>query len=544
MLKSTGRITRGNSNMEKFRRNYFWIAFFAILFGLTVRFPTLSYDSELWAEQATNYLEFAITKSFWENILSTDAGYLVLLPRVIAYCTYKLFPLFWYPYITNFIALAFIAFSLSFICLKEYRGIIPSDDFRLLLSILFGLFLVPFYENCTYVNFSYHGILICLLMLFYPLDSLSKIKLVLLSIFVAILSVNKIHFILLVPLYICFTVYYFRRKELSFFIRLFYLPALLGITLQLVNFVSILHSDSFVSERIGRPLGYLVSQEWKALLTYIQSFVPFAPFYFALLLFFFSIFAVYYLWKTKSVNEKKIIFIICLNYVALSFVCISALAHGLPAFQFDKINYVAVNRVSFLTLNLVFLFICVVFYYLINCRKSASENTLLLLIFLLPFSGGVYSIVNDQSSVYSINNMKKGGQSDWKRYAKLTKDNFYYIPVNPDLTSFNIFWALSKGVSPVNLGPVVKNGEFFPADRNSRLYGLLYNSDKRLSVKVVGKDGKLSTQAKTLTRGEKLMKLIKFDNPVENIEKIIFIDSKTGEITKENPHVVLLEIKR
>ena len=67
---------------------FFIFSWIIIICILAFKFPALSFKSELWAEQGTNYLANAINLNFWKNLIATDACYIVLLPRLIALFVY------------------------------------------------------------------------------------------------------------------------------------------------------------------------------------------------------------------------------------------------------------------------------------------------------------------------------------------------------------------------------------------------------------------------------------------------------------------------
>jgi hypothetical protein len=109
---------------------------------------------EMWAEMATNYLHNALKPDLYHQLLSTDAGYIPLPQRLIAWVSRGL-PLTVIPYVYTWSAAVLSGLMVGIFALPRFRVLVASDGLRLAASILV-LSLMGFGTR-SFINFTYFG---------------------------------------------------------------------------------------------------------------------------------------------------------------------------------------------------------------------------------------------------------------------------------------------------------------------------------------------------------------------------------------------------
>lgn len=135
----------------------------ATLFVLTILFylfyqllmqPGWVTGGEMWAEMATNYYPNANASSYFQKLLSTDAGYIPLPQRLIALIGNQLnLPAASIPYFYTWSSILFTVMLVGSFCLAQFRKVVKSDLLRFCTSI--AILLVADFETRTFINFSY-----------------------------------------------------------------------------------------------------------------------------------------------------------------------------------------------------------------------------------------------------------------------------------------------------------------------------------------------------------------------------------------------------
>ena len=238
-------------------KNYFFTAFILLWVYYILLYPCLSYLSEVFAEHGSNYFYYAYYKSFSENIWQDDAGYLVWLPRLIALAVSAVSGPYWFIYITNFIALACVAFFVSFMNHPGFRGILQDDRQRFLLSLLLGMIIVPSLEVLSYTNFSYTGFFFIAFLVFLDKNRLAKPEYIFYSLLCCLLCISKFHFTLFFPIFLALIIRSAYKKEWRS--ALFYLPSMITIMIQIlyVLCVSGARETGFVPEFTSINSGFI-----------------------------------------------------------------------------------------------------------------------------------------------------------------------------------------------------------------------------------------------------------------------------------------------
>ena len=130
-----------------------FVVVFYILHQLTLQ-PNWVTGGEMWAEMATNYYLNAEAPSLLKKLFATDAGYIPIIPRIIALIGNQInLPVKFIPYFYTLAALILSGMMVGCFCLSIFRKIILSDLLRMVIAI--SVLMVADFETRTFVNFTY-----------------------------------------------------------------------------------------------------------------------------------------------------------------------------------------------------------------------------------------------------------------------------------------------------------------------------------------------------------------------------------------------------
>lgn len=422
-------------------RYLFFISFSLLYFYYILKYPTLSYKSEVWAEHGTNYLYHAYNSSLLTNLFKTDAGYLVWLPRIIALITSYISSPFYFIYITNFIGLAIISYCASFINRRNFKHLIPSDGNRFFLSLMMGVFLFPHYENFTFINFSYYGFLFCLFLIFMKKEYLPRKEFLVYSVLNALFVISKSQFIAFLPVFLVAMWCHFKKGERKS--ALFFLPSIITLLIQIVSIL--LFSQRYVLSKtaIGGGPSSVISQMAKGFFIWTQGYaVNFEFLKFPVLTNSVSwlviIFYFFWLYRKYSKGQMPLthfLLPIVFNLVALGYVLISTMRHFLnDGFGFDVV-YFSFGRASFLVYPLMWVSAFIVFS---NYKKR--KIPLVFLVYVAIFVHPSNLTIGDDSYYRTIS-------SNWERYHVLADEKKFLIPINP--FRGHRPWAIKRGIDKI-----------------------------------------------------------------------------------------------
>jgi hypothetical protein len=116
---------------------------------------------QMWAEMATNYYANAVSMPWYEQLFSTDAGYIPFPQRVAGLLGTVLdLPITSIPYYYSAVAVLGAAVLAGAVCLPIFRTVLPNDYLRF--AVAMATLLVADYQTRTYINFTYFVILLAL----------------------------------------------------------------------------------------------------------------------------------------------------------------------------------------------------------------------------------------------------------------------------------------------------------------------------------------------------------------------------------------------
>ena len=429
---------------ELLENQFFLISLFIIFSVLFLEFPSLSYRSEIWAEQGTNYLINARYLSFFKNLFVTDAGYLVIFPRIIAVLTYYVFPLEYYAFITNLCGLFFASLSAAFFSRKCFRHIISSDFVRFIISLLLGFGISNNYENHTYVNFVYHMCYFCFFAIFCDKTKMNRFVFVLFTVVNALVCCSKFHFVLFFVPYFIFAVIAIKKRAKRD--SIFYCTSIFMICVQLAHTLLTYKQSGWIQSQVvssGNPKSIFITLPAlviKAFMFHIQSYANKLDILYCIFIVCTICFVVYKLYKALKLSREQVNFFVLANYVSVGFLGISSLVH-LKTMQIG--SELGLGRATFVSIEITFVAICLVLYHLWEWKRS----------FLIPIV--VFALYSHNFAHFGshlhLNRDRyanpQSSRSQWKAYNQLFSYEDYYIPINPPLKVDG--WAISRNASIV-----------------------------------------------------------------------------------------------
>ena len=138
------------------RRPLLFFVFCLLAYGvyLVAMQPGWVLGGEIWAEAGTNYFPNAGSPSLAVRFLSTDAGYIPLPQRILAYAGHALnLPARSIPYYYTWSAILITGAMVAAFCLRPFRVLVKNDFLRLFTAI--AVLLVADFQTRTFINFTY-----------------------------------------------------------------------------------------------------------------------------------------------------------------------------------------------------------------------------------------------------------------------------------------------------------------------------------------------------------------------------------------------------
>ena len=427
---------------ENLSKHLFLISFITLWVYFVCLYPTLF--REVFAEQGSNYLFYAYNKTFAQNVWKDDAGYLVWLPRVIALLVSAIASPYWFILITNLIAQGFLAFFVSFFNHRGFRGILP-DHLRFLISLIFGMIILPNYELFTYVNFVYTGFIFIGFLLFLNKENLrgGGAEYLFYCVLCALLCISKFHFVVFYPIFIACMIYHGCRKERrSLF---FYIPSLITISIQLVYVALITGQAGALSYTVYNNTGILgriipaLRGVFLWLTAYSTNFRFLGYAFFSLtaaaVLFSFLAYFAFKYYKSGMICARVFYLFIVFNLISIMFGCVTALSHftGISEVAFKNIPFFFGRRWS-VSYNMVWLAVVILLFNFILIPQNKGKKCTKIYAGIL----GVFLILSLLTTYPKIfkegQYITKGNRislSDWAKLHVLLKNEKYYIPLDP-----------------------------------------------------------------------------------------------------------------
>lgn len=198
------------------KSNYYWAGSFVLTLCIfAYYFPSVSVRAELYYENSNNFFAVAWTSNFFEALLKVDNDYLQLFPRIVSLLVVKCGFIKYYPYITQWIGMGFLAFSYSFFNFRSFRTIIQSDVVRFLITLIFPIVLFRDIDYIYFHNAVYGAFIYIPLLFFVQKNNIKNYIFFPLVILVFITLASKIYFIIFQPLFFVAFIFSFYKKQLK-----------------------------------------------------------------------------------------------------------------------------------------------------------------------------------------------------------------------------------------------------------------------------------------------------------------------------------------
>lgn len=201
-----------NENKKKNEKKIYCMTVLFIFFMLNIKAPSLTFNAQPYAEQVFNFMYNGIHKSFIENVLLMDAGYLPLYQRLIGLCVIKLgFNIKLTGILMSNIAILVVAFMVSCFtlnCYKKYGNIL----FRFIICIVFGVFnILSYTETHTFIDFSYMNIVLIIFISLLNFKKIKKRNYILIIILTFFLCISKSYYVILLPICVFILVFFWKK---------------------------------------------------------------------------------------------------------------------------------------------------------------------------------------------------------------------------------------------------------------------------------------------------------------------------------------------
>ena len=192
----------------------FYASFLLILLYIFLRFPSLSYRAEAFAETGWLFFDSARGQNALDTIFQLEVGYLPFFQNIISLIVVKVLRIVdYYPYWMQGISAVSIAFFSSLINLKAFRPAINDDLTRFVAGLVIGIGVFTEYELYTFINFTYFGLVYALLIIYMDIEKM-KWWAYAPALFLSVITLtSKPHFAAFLPVYLVLCVERFRRKK-------------------------------------------------------------------------------------------------------------------------------------------------------------------------------------------------------------------------------------------------------------------------------------------------------------------------------------------
>jgi hypothetical protein len=204
-----------------------------ILIYLFFRFVVDDYarSGEMWAEMATNFYQNARFGDLYHQFFATDAGYIPLLQRIIAW-TVNIFkaPVHLIPYLYTWISIVLSAMMVGTFTLHYFRPLVQNDYTRMLISLI--VLITISWETANFVSFTYLNLFYISIFVALALskdnDDAPKI-----AFLIPILIMTKVHVLAIVP--IMFLSIFFVKKRYKYIFSFTILMSILQVIQVMVS---------------------------------------------------------------------------------------------------------------------------------------------------------------------------------------------------------------------------------------------------------------------------------------------------------------------
>jgi hypothetical protein len=445
--------------------NFYFISTFIFVLILSVSklFGLMTYVNQTYAETITNFFDRAFFADFHDSLTVLDAGYLPLLPRLLASILVKIFHVIdWYPVVTNLLTCFIGGLFFAIVNLHEFKKILDSDLLRFVICLfavsLYGMheggYLFGAMHNIDYFGIIYLGW--CALKKF---EYISLRKTIIYAIGSLIIICSKATMTSLWPLVIVSLIFAIKQKNCSGIVyNSICVAALLIQSFVMINSVKegiALGSHVHVSNLndlmrlvIGAIIGYLNSIFYLIHLVLRFHFKDYNIGYIVVIAVFIGVSVVSFRAYTNRNRQVSWYFYagatLCIGFACAMLVLtinqkISARL-VLPHFR-APIEEIYLNRQS----SVLFFVLLAHIMFIINYLEKWNVMRYIILAVLLCIII-IGSVTTDYVYKESSINGNDKYLISWDKYTYMLDRDFFSIPITPDYA-----WVYSRGVSRTNV---------------------------------------------------------------------------------------------
>jgi len=439
------KVDAGDSPAVRGVNYHFILSFVVILAYIFFRFPSISYNAEVYAETGWLFFVNARSNGAWDNIVQVEVGYIPFIQSLLAVIVVKLLRVVdTYPYFVQGLSAAFIAFFCSFLNLRTFRSVIEDDLVRFFLGITLAFGILTEFEVYTFINFIYFGLVYSILIIYvdkeklsWPLYSLA----VLLSILV---NTSKPHFMFFIPVYGLLAAITLSRKQ--FKSAGLYVATIFVMAYEVV--VILRYSQGWITQQYSlasmlNDMFFYYMQSWQEIV--FKNLFPSANVIVFALLIAFQAGAVYVLYRR---GDKKGLFffaLCCATAIGSLYLTIKTGAWFKHDIRFGDYLLVPHNRHFFFPKTAIYLGLIAV---LVRLFPRRAVHASLVALIMLPYALLPIKIYDSYYDFPELHNPppKVGffpsaafdpyperwmSSSQWGLYKGFINDPDYAIPVNP-----------------------------------------------------------------------------------------------------------------
>lgn len=403
-------------NKELGTNLFFIVSFILIMVTAFYRIPSLTWRAEPWAETAVLYINGVVEYGFFQSLKGLDFGYSPFFQRLLSSIIVSLFGINAnLVVVMQIVALCFVALFCSSINLKIFRLLIDNDVVRFFLSILIGIGTYADYELFTYINFVYFGIvfwLFSVVVLNHPQARGFTVSFWFLWVILLLTAVSKSQFILFLPIItVCIGYSLWRRNIIN---SIMYLLVALALSVQIVVCASSMSSHPHLKNN-PLPLAVYNGVRWfctSILRTLGVSYDP--P-----------------LWAIVVIAGVVCVTLLVLFYRKKYWAgwlglccCFLATANAVLVGRmwFDSnIVILPIKRSTFFTYIPLLIFWFAVFFSFFEKKMK----------FLLYLAILLFCAINIKANNVVDYNILAQSESRWKSLYVLSKNESFFIPINP-----------------------------------------------------------------------------------------------------------------
>jgi hypothetical protein len=552
----------------------FFLSVVIIAIAKCFQFPILTVNAEMFGENGTNFFFHAFEDPLLTNLFIPDAGYLPWTQRFITLILVKGFHIIqFYPYVSQAIAILFIAVTSSLINFDIFKKLSSSTLARFIIGIAIGL--ISDFELNVYMNFIYYGGLLLFFGIIINKEKLSKVVLFFTSVVTAIILLSKGQFMAFVPIYFLLAFWHGRKKEYKSFI---YFLSAIGAGLLQFSVMSSNTPDGYGPKLFLFPY-YIVKSIYYLVLTYKHVFFGYVL-KDGMMLISIGILFMLFIFALKTLISKKdkytLYVFLAGNLIALCSLFITIVLYSQTNPNVQKIAAVvttastitsATEKVTSevyenaqntknifevkhhanargLFISNVLIFLVGIFVLLTLFSKKRDKIFFLLIIF---FTSGAFG----QVKVEEMYMQKSQSYSLWSTYYPLLQNERYCIPVNnyPFLIKKNCDYLLLKKENgsfvPTLKEPSILLSKFSPLAVNWEIQAVMFvNKPTQFtdtSVRTLlayDNNEEIIGKAKQLGPTNYEYVYFLFDKPVSSVEKLAF-KTLEGKDVIVSPNIIV-----